>query len=118
MATSHGIPMYMESVKKQVPGLSASQMFPYAPTPGVLELREKWREEMDVKNPSLKGKLTSLPLVTSGLTHGISTVSDLFLNEGDPIVIPDMFWGNYSLIFEGRNRAEIRKFTFLMTREE
>ncbi len=112
MATSKGIPMYMESVKEQVPTLSASEMFPYAPTPGVLELREKWREEMDVKNPSLKGKLTSLPLVTSGLTHGISTVADMFLDKGDPIVVPDMFWGNYTLIFEGRNQAEIKKFTF------
>jgi len=112
MATSKGVPMYMESVKEQVPTLSASEMFPYAPTPGVLELREKWREEMDVKNPSLKGKLTSLPLVTSGLTHGISTVADMFLDKGDPIVVPDMFWGNYTLIFEGRNQAEIKKFTF------
>ncbi len=112
MATSKGVPMYMESVKEQVPTLSASEMFPYAPTPGVLELREKWREEMDIKNPSLKGKLTSLPLVTSGLTHGISTVADMFLDKGDPIVVPDMFWGNYTLIFEGRNQAEIKKFTF------
>ena len=112
MATIKGSPMYLESVREQVPGLTPAQMFPYAPTPGVPELRKKWREEMDVKNPSLKGKLTSLPLVTSGLTHGISTVADMFLNAGDPIIIPDMFWGNYTLIFEGRNRASIIKFDF------
>lgn len=112
MATAGGVPMYMESVKKYVPELSPVEMFPYAPTPGVLELREQWRREMDIKNPSLKGKKTSLPLVTSGLTHGISTISDLFLDKGDPIIIPDMFWGNYSLIFEGRNQAQIKKFTF------
>lgn len=112
MATAGGVPMYLDSVKQQVPELKPAEMFPYAPTPGVLELREKWREEMDRKNPSLKGKRTSLPLVTSGLTHGISTVADLFLDPGDPIIVPDMFWGNYSLIFEGRNQAEIKRFSF------
>ena len=112
MATIHGTPMYLESVKRQVPELTPAEMFPYAPTSGVLELREKWRKEMDRKNPSLKGKETTLPLVTSGLTHGISTVADLFLDPGDPIIVPDMFWGNYSLIFEGRNRAGIKRFPF------
>jgi len=112
MATTGGVPMYLKSVKQQVPGLKPAEMFPYAPTSGVLELREKWREEMDRKNPSLKGKRTSLPLVTSGLTHGISTVADLFLDPGDPVIFPDMFWGNYSLIFEGRNQAEIKRFSF------
>jgi len=112
MATIGGVPMYLESVKRQVPGLSPGEMFPYAPTSGVLELRKAWRDEMDKKNPSLKGKKTSLPLVTSGLTHGISTISDMFLDKGDSIVVPDMFWGNYSLIFEGRNEAEIKRFTF------
>jgi len=112
MATTGGVPMYLESVKSQVPGLSPGEMFPYAPTSGVLELRGEWRSEMDKKNPSLKDKKTSLPLVTSGLTHGISTISDMFLNKGDSIVVPDMFWGNYTLIFEGRNEAEIKRFTF------
>ncbi len=112
MATAGGVPMYLESVRRQVPDLTPAEMFPYAPTPGVLELRRKWREEMDRKNPALQGKQTSLPLVTSGLTHGISTVADLFLDPGDPVIVPDMFWGNYSLIFEGRNRAEIKRFPF------
>ena len=112
MATTGGVPMYLESVKRQVPKLSPGEMFPYAPTSGVLELRREWRSEMDKKNPSLKGKKTSLPLVTSDLTHGVSTISDMFLNKGDSIVVPDMFWGNYSLIFEGRNEAEIKRFTF------
>jgi len=112
MATIGGVPMYLESVKSQVPELSPGEMFPYAPTPGVLELRKEWRNEMDKKNPTLKGKKTSLPLVTSGLTHGIATISDMFLNKGDSIVVPDMFWGNYTLIFEGRNEAEIKRFTF------
>ncbi len=112
MATSKGKPMFLNSVKDQISELSVTDVFPYAPTPGVLELRKKWREEMEVKNPSLAGKTTTIPLVTSGLTHGLSVLGDMFLDKGDTIVFPDMFWGNYSLIFEGRNQANIVTFPF------
>jgi len=112
MATSKGKPMFLNSVRDQISELSESDVFPYAPTPGVLELRNKWREEMDIKNPSLAGKETSVPLVTSGLTHGLSVLGDMFLDKGDTIVFPDMFWGNYRLIFEGRNQADIVTFPF------
>ncbi len=112
MATSNGKPMFLNSVRNQIPELSEVDAFPYAPTPGVPELRSKWREEMDQKNPSLTGKETSVPLVTSGLTHGLSVLGDMFLNKGDTIVFPDMFWGNYRLIFEERNQADIVTFPF------
>ncbi|MCK5202204.1 MAG: aminotransferase class I/II-fold pyridoxal phosphate-dependent enzyme [Spirochaetales bacterium] len=112
MATSNGKPMFLNSVRDQISELSESDVFPYAPTPGVLELRNKWREEMDEKNPSLAGKETSVPLVTTGLTHGLSVLGDMFIDKGDTIVVPDMFWGNYRLIFEGRNQADIVTFPF------
>lgn len=112
MATSNGKPMFLNSVKNQIPELSEMDVFPYAPTPGVLELRNRWRQEMDEKNPSLAGKETSVPLVTSGLTHGLSVLGDMFLDKGDSIVFPDMFWGNYRLIFEGRNQSNIITFPF------
>ncbi len=112
MATSNGKPMFLNSVKDQISELSVVDVFPYAPTPGVLELRNRWRQEMDEKNPSLAGKETSVPLVTSGLTHGLSVLGDMFLDKGDAIVFPDMFWGNYRLIFEGRNQADIITFPF------
>jgi aspartate/methionine/tyrosine aminotransferase len=112
MATIGSVPMYLQGIRDLVPGVSEPEMFPYAPTQGVAELRTLWRAEMDVKNPSLAGKLTSVPLVTSGLTHGISVLADMFLDEGDTVVVPDMFWGNYRLIFEGRNKAKILTFPF------
>ncbi len=112
MATSKGKPMFLDSVREQISGISETEVFPYAPTPGVPELRKRWREEMDHKNPSLAGKATSVPLVTSGLTHGLSVLGDMFFNEGDTLVVPDMFWGNYRLIFEGRNQASIATFPF------
>lgn len=112
MATTRGKPMCLPSIREYVPELTESEVFPYAPTPGDPELRKVWREEMEIKNPSLKGKITSIPLVTTGLTHGISAIADMFLDRGDSVVVPDMFWGNYRLIFEGRNQAIIKSFPF------
>lgn len=112
MATDGSKPLFLNSIQKLITGLSETEIYPYAPTPGMPELRKVWRGEMDRKNPALRGKLTSSPLVTSGLTHGILVAADLFTGPGDRVVAPDMFWGNYRLIFEGRREAELVTFPF------
>ena len=112
MAALGAEPLFLEHVKTMIPDLTPAEIFPYAPTPGLPALRQAWKEEMVRKNPALQGKTISLPLVTSGLTNGISTIADLFFDEGDGVVIPDMFWGNYRLILEGRLKAKILTFPF------
>ncbi len=102
IALENGSPIHLESIKSLVPDLSASDMFAYAPNPGVLELRNLWKTEMVKKNPSLNGVLTSTPMVTNGLTHGLALMGDLFFDKGDTLIIPDIFWGNYNLIFGER----------------
>jgi aspartate/methionine/tyrosine aminotransferase len=44
------------------------------------------------------------------LTHGISMSGYLFVDEGDTIVIPDLFWENYSLIFENGYKGKVVTF--------
>lgn len=112
MATLGSEPLFMEHVKEMIPGLTPAEIFPYAPTSGIPALRQAWKEEMIRKNPSLEGKRISLPLVTTGLTHGVSTMAELFFDAGDSLVVPDMFWGNYRLIFEGRRLAKLVTFPF------
>lgn len=112
MATLGGKPMHLNCLKELIPDLPPEQIFSYAPTPGNRQLRELWLDDMIRKNPSLAGQNTSLPLVVSGLTHGISVLADLFAGPGDCVLVPDMFWGNYRLIFEERNRASISTFPF------
>ncbi len=85
--------------------LSVNEIFPYAPTAGDLGLRKIWLEEMGRKNPSMKGKLTSLPVVTAGLTHAISLAFSLFLEKGEEVIVPDFYWGNYNLIFTEQREA-------------
>lgn len=112
MAIKDGEPMCFEHVKRLIPEVAPADGFAYAPTPGTPTLREAWLNTMRDKNPSLIGKTTSLPMVTSGITHGIATVGDLFIQKGDRVVLPDMFWGNYRLILQERLGGELETFPF------
>ena len=87
MAMEDGQTMFIPSMRKLVNGLSATEMFAYAPTAGLPELRQIWMMEMIRKNPSLVNKTVSMPIITSGLTHGLSIVSDLFIDENDDVYI-------------------------------
>ena len=50
--------------------------------------------------------------MTSALTHGLAIVGDLFVDAGDPIVLPDKLWGNYRLTYEVRLGARVATFPF------
>lgn len=102
-----GTPIMLNAIKKEIPGLKPAEIVSYAPTPGDPQLRKLWKEHIVKKNPLVSADKTSLPIVTSGLTSGLSQVADLFVNPGDKIFLPEYFWGNYRLLFEGRTQAEI-----------
>ena len=91
-------PLTLSLLKEQTK-LTLEQTFLYSPSYGQKKLRELWQEAIYKKNPSLKAKI-SLPLVVGGLTHGLSVVNKLFVDEGDSIILPDKYWGNYKLIFD------------------
>lgn len=114
MATTQGKPMHLSDIYNQFAGssLTPGQIFAYAPGGGDPELRELWKSEMFKKNPSLQGKAFSLPIVTGGLTHGLSLLAQLFFEEGDTLVVPDLAWDNYELVFSHQVNATIRTFPF------
>ena len=97
----------LSSVTRFITGISPDEYLPYAPSFGIPALREKWKTDLYKKNPSLEGEQISLPVVTSGITHGVSILSDLWINPGDVIVLPDMFWGNYNMTFCVRNHGKL-----------
>ena len=74
--------------------------FLYAGSFGLLKLREKWKAMQVKKNPSLRGVTYSTPVVTNALTHGLRIAAELFAGPGDKVVVPDLYWDNYSLLFE------------------
>ncbi|MFC1461054.1 aminotransferase class I/II-fold pyridoxal phosphate-dependent enzyme [Verrucomicrobiota bacterium] len=104
-----GGPMNLSCISRRV-DLPAAHVFPYAPSHGRPDLREAWKAMLIKKNPSISGKCFSLPIVTSALTHGLSTCGYMFCNPGDRIIIPDLFWGNYNLIFAQAHEAIFDKF--------
>ncbi|MEI6808856.1 MAG: aminotransferase class I/II-fold pyridoxal phosphate-dependent enzyme, partial [bacterium] len=93
-----GSTMVLASLRALV-NLPDAESFNYAPSPGKPEIRKLWKEMLARKNPGLKGVETSLPVVTSALTHGLSMAGYLFVNEDDAVISPDLFWENYELVF-------------------
>jgi aspartate/methionine/tyrosine aminotransferase len=112
IAYRDGKPLALPSIRGLLPGLELEEVFPYAPTQGVEAFREAWKKEIERKNPEIAGTPISLPLVVPGLTAGIATLADLFVDAGDAVVLPDLYWDNYPLIFETRREARISTFPF------
>ena len=84
--------------------------FLYAGSFGVPQLRDAWKAMELKKNPSLKGKSFSNPVVTNALTHGLRITAELFAEAGDKVVVPDLYWDNYALIFEEAAGAKLELF--------
>ena len=103
-----GTPMRLPSVMEDMP-LGPKALL-YAPSWGRPELRKRWQEMEVEKNPSLKNALFSLPVVTCALTHGVSVAGHLFLDEGDQVVLPDLYWDNYELVLGHAYGAELVTF--------
>ena len=110
IATEGGDTMRMESVASAICDIPPQDSLTYAPSFGIPELRKAWLAEMVEKNPSLAGKKVSLPVVTCGITHAISTFADLWLDPDDVVILPELFWGNYNLILSVRKGARLSHY--------
>ncbi len=104
--------MHLAVSRELVPELSIENVYGYAQVLGQLELRQKWAANLRATNPSLAKTALSLPIVTSGITHGFSLLAELFVDSGDTLILPDKIWGNYRLIFETKARANIQTYPF------
>lgn len=113
IAKEAGRTMYFDTIMASFNGIRARESLTYAPSFGIPVLRQQWREEIFRKNPSLQGKPISLPVVTCGVTHGISIFADLWLDPGDVVILPRLTWGNYNLIFQVRKGVRISSYDLL-----
>lgn len=102
-------PMRLDAIASKI-GIDPSLAFPYAPSFGRPDIRAKWREMMYKKNPSLGANPVSLPVVSNALTHGVSMAGYLFMDEGEEIIVPSLFWGNYNLILNNAYGTKITTF--------
>ena len=111
MTVINGIPAELPSIKVNVPNLEPREVVAYAKTAGNPELRKIWKEKIIEKNPLLKEKKFSLPILVPGLTAALSYVADLFVDTDKPLLAPNPCWDNYELITCARRNAEFHQFT-------
>ena len=103
-----GSPLVMKCFADQV-NLDR-KAFLYAGSFGLPKLRELWKALQIKKNPSLRKVRYSTPVVTNALTHGLRVTAELFAGPGDQVVVPDLYWDNYSLLFEEACGAKLVTF--------
>jgi aspartate/methionine/tyrosine aminotransferase len=109
-------PMRLKPISKLIKKLKPEDVFSYASSFGKPELREKWKQLIIEKNPSIKSEI-SLPVITNALTHGLSIAGYLFVSPKDDILIPNLFWENYELIFSNTYGANLVKFPLFFDNE-
>lgn len=89
----------------ELPGRDLDAALLYSPIEGIPEARQLWRRWQRRSAPAAAP--SSLPMVTVGLSHGLSLVADLFGGEGKAVAIPAPFWGNYRQAFAVRTGARV-----------
>ena len=112
IATENGEPMYLACVHRYFSGLTSANLYDYAPSYGKPALRQAWAQKQREETPSLGGQPVSNPVVTNALTHGLSTIGELFLDPGDEVLSGDLLWENYNLAWETRLGAHISYYPF------
>ena len=103
-----GSPLVLDAFRKNL--ALDKKAFLYAGSFGLPDLRAAWKAMELKKNPSLKGKVFSNPVVTNALTHGLRVAAELFAGPSDTLVIPDLYWDNYELIFKEAVGCKVAKF--------
>ena len=110
MAVAGGTPIELDSYKKIMPSLKSRETVAYAKTAGNPNVRDLWKSKIIEKNPDLKDKKISSPILVPGLTAVLSYVSDIFVDAEKPLLAPDPCWDNYELIAAARRGAEFHQF--------
>jgi aspartate/methionine/tyrosine aminotransferase len=96
-------------MKSLLSDLDTRISFLYSPQGGAPALREAWRDRLLADEANVE---ISLPMVTFALTHGVSLIADLFVDEGVEVIVPNPCWGNYKGIFELRRGGVLRTWDF------
>ncbi|MEM1205446.1 MAG: aminotransferase class I/II-fold pyridoxal phosphate-dependent enzyme, partial [Acidobacteriota bacterium] len=73
----------------------------------VREAWRRWQRTEQGDSPVPDEVPSSLPVVTCGLSHGLSLVADLFGGPGRKLALTTPFWGNYRQVFSLRTGVEL-----------
>ena len=110
IATDNKKALSLPSINEVIKELSTTDYLPYSPTPGLLKIREVWKEKIFKENSIINPEYLSLPMVTTGITQGIDIVANLFSEKDDALLLPNLFWQNYAQIFTIKLGNHIYKY--------
>lgn len=116
MAMETGNIMFLPTLSNIIKKLSVEEYLPYAPTTGYAELRKLWKEKIINQNNNVNHDYLSLPIATTGITQGIDIVASLFAEKNTAVILPNLYWQNYKLIFSIKRQSTI--YTYSQFKEE
>jgi aspartate/methionine/tyrosine aminotransferase len=105
-----GKPMPLPVMAEKFQNLDPKDIFLYTSQGGRKDLRAAWREHILEDAPSNTNREDvdiSLPVVSAGLTHGLSLVGELFVDSSTCVLLPNPRWDNYDLLFNVRVQGQI-----------
>ena len=111
IATDNKKALSLPTINEVIKELSTAEYLPYSPTPGLLKIRELWKEKILKENSTINSKYLSFPMVTTGITQGIDIVANLFSEKDDALLLPNLFWQNYAQIFTIKLGNTIYKYS-------
>ena len=112
IATNSNGPLSLPSFDSYFNNLQKNEIYNYSPSFGQSALRQVWKEKLIKDNFDLSSQSISTPVVTAGLTAGLSLASELFFEKKDTLILPNQIWGNYRLLFQVRRGVQIKTYEF------
>jgi aspartate/methionine/tyrosine aminotransferase len=107
-----GAPMPLGPLAAAAGGLDPRATFLYSPQPGHAPVREGWRRwQALAAGGAADGVPATLPFMMHGLTHGLASVADLFVDADTTVILPDLAWENYDLVFSMRAGAPVLRWS-------
>lgn len=106
LTDGEGHAMALPAISHHLHEISLEEATLYAPQGGNKTLRAAWKKRIEQPGAAP----ISQPFCTVGLTHGLSLVSELFVDEETDVLLPAPGWGNYDLIFGTSSGGNIVRY--------
>lgn len=106
----HPLPLPSMAERLDLPRAEHDRAFLYSPVLGFPEVRDawaRWQRSGQGDVPPAGDVPSTRPVVTCGLSHGLSLMADLFGGPERTLAVTTPFWGNYRQVFHLRTGCEV-----------
>lgn len=110
----HALPLPSMAAMSNLESGDLDRAFLYSPVLGFPDVRDAWRgwqrggpESGGCDVAPADDVPSTRPVVTCGLSHGLSLIADMFGGPGRKMALTTPFWGNYRQTFSFRTGVEL-----------